>query len=325
MFRLATFTVVAAFCWSQCLVNQWGWKEGPETVGPIRERSTGQPDSESSRERPVNPESMASPALPSASGNRAAAPVVNSVESESDLKRHSTESSAYGLEIPAVDQPEFLVVCPEGRYTLWYDTLYRQAAWTAHVLTRADMETSRAERKNGFVICQTVRSKGWPYAKSSDYTRSGYDRGHLVPSADRTGSRTENDATFRLSNIDPKNPRLNRVVWNQLKDEIRQMALRLDTLWVVTGGELKPGLERIGASGVGVPEHFFKVLLARKKGEWMAMAFLVPNRSELKPSFWEYALSVAEAERLLGIDFFHTLPKALQRRIESECHPQRWQ
>lgn len=232
--------------------------------------------------------------------------------------------STLGLEIPAVADPEFLVVCDEGRYTLWYDTLYRQAAWTAHTLTRADVVAGNARRQNRFVVCRTARAKNWPCASDSDYTHSGYDRGHLVPSADRLGSQTENDATFRLSNIAPQSPRLNRVVWNNLESEVRRMTARFDTLWIVTGSELKPGLPRIGAGKVGVPERFFKVLLAKTGDQYQAIAFVVPNTEELKGSFWAYAVAVDEAEALSGHDFFPTLPDTLENRIESECRPDRW-
>ena len=232
--------------------------------------------------------------------------------------------SASGLEIPSVDNPEFLVVCEEGRYTLWYDTLYRQAAWTAHRLTAADLDRGKAERKNRFVICRTVKAKGWPYATDDDYTRSGYDRGHLVPSADRLVSQQENDATFRLSNIAPQTPRLNRGVWNNLEAEIRRIVQRVDTLWIVTGSELKPGLPRIGRNGIGVPEHFFKALLAKKGEEYRAIAFIVPNRESIGAVFWEYAVTVDEAERLSGLDFFPDLPDELEVRLEAECHPQKW-
>ena len=232
--------------------------------------------------------------------------------------------STAGLEIPAVTDPEFLIVCEEGRYTLWYDTLYRQAAWTAHTLTASDVENDNAQRKNNFTVCHVARSKGWPYASSDDYTNTGYDRGHLVPSADRVTSQPENDATFRLSNVAPQSPRLNRVLWNNLEATLRRLTQRFDTLWIVTGSELKPGLPRIGRNGVGVPEYFFKAILAQEGDKYRAIAFVVPNREEIDGTFWAYAVSVDEAERLSGIDFFPGLPDVLETRIESECFPEEW-
>lgn len=230
----------------------------------------------------------------------------------------------FRLEIPRVDEPKFLLVCEEGRYTLLYDTLYRQAAWVAHVLTRQDTENDNAERKNNFVVCPAVRAYGWPYATAADYTRSSYDRGHLVPSADRVQTQAENNATFRMSNIAPQTPRLNRVLWNNLEREVRRMAGRLDTLWIVTGSELKPGLSRIGTNRVGVPELFFKVLLAKKDNDFRAIGFVIPNVDEIAGGFWDYAVTVDSVERMSGIDFFPNLPDALENRIEAEYDVEWW-
>ncbi|MDR0954366.1 MAG: DNA/RNA non-specific endonuclease [Rikenellaceae bacterium] len=232
---------------------------------------------------------------------------------------------AYGMEVPRVDNPEFLVVCEPGRYTLLYDTLYRQAAWAAYTLTRQDVENTPAERGDRFVICPIVREKGWPYATTKDYTNSGYDRGHLVPSADRLQTQAGNDATFRMSNIAPQTPRLNRVVWNALEGEVRELAERLDTLWIVTGGHLQAGLPRIGVNGVGVPERFFKVLLAKKDVGYQAIGFVIPNTEEIAGTFRDYAVSVEAVEELAGIDFFPNLPDAIEERVEATYDPTEWE
>ena len=250
------------------------------------------------------------------------------VLSRCSVKEHiprSPAASGYGLEIPRVDAPEFLVVCGQGRYALLYDTLYRQAAWVAYVLTRQDVEESDAGRRNRFVICPAIQDGGWPHASSSDYAGSGFDRGHLVPSADRMRTQAENDATFRMSNIAPQTPRLNRGQWSSLEEEVRRMAQRLDTLWIVTGSELKPGLARIGAHGIGVPERFFKVLLARRAGRYAAIGFVLPNAETLEGSFREYAVPVEAVEALTGIDFFPGLPDALEARVEAEYDSAWWE
>lgn len=107
---------------------------------------------------------------------------------------------------------------------------------------------------------------GWPTAVDRDYAGSGFDRGHLLPSADRDDSRAENDATFYLSNVSPQYPKLNRNQWRLLEEQVRRWADRYDSIYVVTGGELEPGLRRI-RGGTGIPRHYFKALLgASRKG-----------------------------------------------------------
>ncbi|CAG0911930.1 unnamed protein product, partial [Cyprideis torosa] len=52
-----------------------------------------------------------------------------------------------------------------------------------------------------------------------DYVGSGYDRGHLIASADRRSSGVLNSETFLLSNMSPQHPRLNRGLWKTLEEK----------------------------------------------------------------------------------------------------------
>lgn len=237
----------------------------------------------------------------------------------------SPDAPGRGLEIPRIDNPKFLVFCEEGRYVLLYDTLYRQAAWVAHVLTRRDVENDQADRQDRFIVCPSVQANGWPYARESDYTGTGYDRGHLIPSADRVQTQDENDATFRMSNIVPQTPGLNRGIWNNLEQELRRMAVRMDTLWIVTGGVLRPGLPCLDTSGVGIPEYYFKVVLTRADQGYQSLAFIIPNAPQIEGTFWDYAVPTDEAEKISNHDFFPALSDALEEQIEAQCLPQKWQ
>lgn len=229
-----------------------------------------------------------------------------------------------GVEIPRPADRTFVLSNQDGRYTLLYDTTYRQAAWVAYLLTGKDVKTKGAERRNRFAPDPQVLKRGWRSAGNDDYLRSGYDKGHLLPSADRNNDRRENDATFLFSNIAPQRPALNRKIWNALEAEVRRAAERFDTVYVVTGGHLKPGLKRIGREKVGVPERFFKVLLARSGPEYLSIGFLIPNRDSFSGSCWDYAVPVDEVERETGLDFFHLLPDSVEARIESRRTTTAW-
>jgi DNA/RNA endonuclease G (NUC1) len=49
-----------------------------------------------------------------------------------------------------------------------------------------------------------------------DYARSGFDRGHLRPSADRTRSVDDNSQTFLMTDMHPQRLELNQVRWGKL-------------------------------------------------------------------------------------------------------------
>ena len=228
-----------------------------------------------------------------------------------------------GLELPACSRGEFLIRNEAGRYTLLYDTAYRQAAWVAYLLTREDVRRRGAKRRNAFRCDPEVVARGWPTAVDRDYAGSGFDRGHLLPSADRDDSRAENDATFYLSNVSPQYPKLNRNQWRLLEEQVRRWADRYDSIYVVTGGELEPGLRRI-RGGTGIPRHYFKALLARAEKGWRAIAFRLPNVASPEGSWTDYSLSVDRLEELTGIDFFPALPDSIERRVESRVDAGFW-
>ena len=64
------------------------------------------------------------------------------------------------LELPLYTDSMFIVRHPEARYTLCYDTSYRQAAWVAYLLTRSEVGRKDAERANAFRCDPEVVRRG---------------------------------------------------------------------------------------------------------------------------------------------------------------------
>ena len=115
----------------------------------------------------------------------------------------------------------------------------------------------------------------------SDYRGSGYDRGHLVPSADRNSSRLENSETFLMSNMTPQHPDLNRKIWRMLEQEARTIALKENVVEVysISGPvfDITKPFSKIGEDVV-VPHEFFKSMLVEdSKGKIKIYSFLIPN------------------------------------------------
>ena len=227
------------------------------------------------------------------------------------------------LACPFFANDEFVVRCPEGRYTMLYDTAYRQAAWVAYLLTRRDVSGKGVKRSGVFKSDPEVIARGWPSAADRDYTGSGFDRGHLLPSADRNDTPQENGATFRLSNVSPQRPGLNRGTWRRLEERVRRWAARYDSPYIVTGGELTPSLRRI-RGGVGIPQRFFKTILVRDGGTFRAIAFLIPNTERPAGDCFRYAISVDSLERVLGMDFYSALPDSVEMRVEASFDRSFW-
>ena len=97
-------------------------------------------------------------------------------------------------------------------------------------------------------------------ATHSDYTSSGYDRGHMCPAADRSRSREAMRSTFVMSNVAPQTPWVNRGYWKATENLCRLAAERYDSVHVLAMPIfLHRDTTYIGAHRVAVPHAFFKV------------------------------------------------------------------
>ncbi len=200
-------------------------------------------------------------------------------------------------------------------YTLSYREQYEVAEWVAYPLLAYET-TGDADRKNEQFRPDPAVEKGT--ALPSDYTRSGYDRGHLAPAADFKFSQRMMRETFFMSNITPQVPDFNRGIWSDLENQVRVWARRDKGIYVVTGPVLKPGLPTIGKSNeVSVPAKFYKVILYCNNPSIRMIGFLLNNEGA-RGSLQEFVVPVDLIEQLTGLDFFPKIPDNLERRLESK-------
>lgn len=217
-----------------------------------------------------------------------------------------------GLEIPKYVQGH-QVVAHEG-YTLSYNEQYEQPDWVAYVLTVEELNANNTSRTEDFREDPAIATES---AHLDDYRNSGYDRGHLCPSADRTATVSENSETFYLSNMSPQIHRFNAGLWLKAEGAVRDAARQYGTLYVVAGPVFTDNMKTIGSCEVAVPESFYKVLLAIDgDGNATAIGLVCPQEYEngnLKP----YLCTVNDVEKLTGLDFFPSLDDSVEERIES--------
>lgn len=204
-------------------------------------------------------------------------------------------------------------------YTLSYNEKYEQANWVYYTLTDKMVIGGGEERTNKFKVDPMVSSGS---AKSSDYTKSGYDRGHLCPAADMGFSSTSMEESFYMSNISPQNPDFNRGIWKELETDVRKWAKKENKIYVVAGPVFKDDKGTIGTDHVLVPGYFFKIIY-EETGEPKIIAFVFPNRKSDRP-LTDFAVSVDEAEKLTGFDFFSQLPDELENKLEGRVDLSEW-
>src|SRR5262249_14845040 len=100
-----------------------------------------------------------------------------------------------------------------------------------------------------------------PQAQLADYAGSGFDRGHMCPSADRTATLLDNQNTFYLTNMLPQAHNQNAGPWGQLEAYARSLATSGKEVFEVAGGIYAGPPKNIGAGSVAVPSSTFKVVV----------------------------------------------------------------
>lgn len=226
----------------------------------------------------------------------------------------ATNKSNGSLEIPIMQSSTGGQILKRKGYTLSYNADYKTPQWVAWELTKKETK-GKEGRTDKFLPDPDVRGAK---AYTSDYTKSGYDRGHMAPAADMKWSKQAMEESFYLSNICPQNPNLNRGDWNDLEEKSRQWAKKHGVIYVACGpiyDTKRP--KRIGNNKVAVPDAFYKVVLINAKKNPQAIGFIFPNKAGHKP-LKKYIVSVDSVEKRTNIDFFPALPDEIENRIEAE-------
>ncbi len=176
----------------------------------------------------------------------------------------------------------------------------------------------------------------------SDYSGTGYTRGHIVASEDRVISEAANMQTFYYSNMHPQNGTFNgdrSSIWWHLENKVLRNRYNIDnfrdTLYVVKGGTIS---ERNGKrqyaltpANLVVPNYFFMAILCKKStyrvnGGYKAIGFWMPHSASTGTNYkdTQYAKSIDELEELTGLDFFCNLPDDIEEKVERSLITSLW-
>lgn len=226
----------------------------------------------------------------------------------------STTDNDNRLEIPIMRSNIGGQILKRKGYTLSYNADYKTSQWVAWELTRKETKGKEGRTDKFLPDPDVLGAKAY----TSDYTKSGYDRGHMAPAADMKWSRQAMEESFFMSNICPQNPNLNRGDWNDLEEKSRQWAKKYGAVYIACGpiyDTKRP--KRIGNNKVAVPDAFYKVILINDKKNPKAIGFIFPNKAGHKP-LNKYIVTVDSVEKRTNIDFFPTLPDEIENRIEAE-------
>ena len=247
-----------------------------------------------------------------------ATPNTDMPDNDEDTNHQTDNNKDFAL--PAIKSDDQII--KHTAYTLAYVEEYEQAKWVAYKLEQKNLDRGKNSREGeSFKPDPSVNTGS---ALPSDYSKSGYDRGHLAPAGDFNYDKKLLTETFFMSNMSPQKPELNRGKWNELEQQVRYW-LRFDKeLYIVSGPIFSDKMKRIGKKNkISVPPAYFKIILDIKNKK--AIAFIMPNEV-FHDKIQNYIVSIDKIEAKTGIDFFPQLSKdkVLEKKLESSETPEGW-
>jgi endonuclease G, mitochondrial len=226
------------------------------------------------------------------------------------------------------DPNNFLIERPQ--YVLSYNRSRGSANWASWQLTAAWLGTG----DRPVFSPDLTLPVSWPQITPEDYTNSGFDRGHLVPAADRNRTAPDSAAVFLMTNIFPQAPDSNRGPWEKLERYCRDLAKAGNELYIMAGTYGMGGVGRrgqqqwIGDGKIAVPAQMWKVVVVQSQPDsgsissapqTRVIAVIMPNKQGTKRQRWQlFRTSVREIENLTGYNFFPNLPTTTQDRLETQ-------
>lgn len=166
--------------------------------------------------------------------------------------------------------------------------------------------------------------KNWNRITPSDYTRSGFDKGHVCPSADRSASIEGMTATFLMTNMTPQTGDLNRGPWQKLEGYLRTLVTRGSDVYIVAGVYGEKGKVK---NEVSIPTNSWKIALVVPAGQpassananTRVIAVDMPNVNGIKNADWQlYRTTIRQIEQNTGYNFLSNLPQNIQDALETK-------
>lgn len=210
--------------------------------------------------------------------------------------------SFYGGVYPEFTNPKLSnntqALCMDG-FAVMYSGVSRTPLWSAEYLDRKRLQQAKEiDREDSFH--EESRLPKSMRAKLSDYSGSGYDRGHLAPNGNMA-NRSQQYDSFSLANIAPQSPRNNRYIWRNIESATRYLSQQYGEVYTITGVAFTSKKTKQLADRVLVPSHFFKAVYIPASNQ--AGVYYAPNDESERIE----VISLDELTAKIGIDVLPVL------------------
>ncbi len=207
-----------------------------------------------------------------------------------------------------IERQQYALAYSRDRHILQWASWEVDASWLGSVDRQDDFRPDGALPQGVYQVTP------------NDYRGSGYDRGHVVPSADRTRTTKDNSATFLMTNILPQAPENNRGPWRELEDYGRSLVYQYDhSLHIYAGAYGQQG--RLGNRGVTIPARLWKIIIVYDRldngslglgPDSQVIAVDMPNSDAISADWRDYQTTIHRIELATGHQFLDSLPDPLQ-------------
>jgi endonuclease G len=222
----------------------------------------------------------------------------------------------------------YLSVKPQ--YVISYNSATKTPNWVSWELNASYLGST--PRQDDFRPDDTLPAS-LPQPALSDYTGSGFNRGHMCASEHRTASPGDNAATFYLTNMVPQANNNDAGPWAKLEADTKAMAQAGQELFITTGGVYGAGATTIG-NGVAVPTSTYAVLvILGSPGQGVnsvttstrVIGILMANDNAsvtLTDDWRSYRVSVSQIEQETGFTFLSDVSPAVANVLKSQVDSQ---
>jgi endonuclease G len=223
------------------------------------------------------------------------------------------------------DQPANFLVVHSG-FILSYNQGRGAPNWVTWHLSASDL--GPVDRTDSFRTDSKL-PLSWRI-KHADYTNSGYNRGHMCPSEDRSNTIAANRQTFLMTNMQPQIARLNSGTWRSLEGYTQNL-VRQGLEAYVTSGCYGDNGSLSNLNKVTIPTRCWKIVLFLLEGNndlqridssTRVIAVDMPNEISILSGWRNYRLTVDEIEEVTGYNFFNTLSDEIESALESRIDAQ---
>ena len=190
-------------------------------------------------------------------------------------------------------------------YAVMFSGITRNPLWSAEHLTKDNTAKACALSRSADAFHPESSLPVGMRSELADYAKSGYDRGHMVPSGDAPTMEAQEE-TFSLANMSPQIHANNAGIWLHLENGTRNLAFRGHDTYMVSGPLFEGAEIKQLKKRVMVPTGFYKAVYDATTQE--AGVFVITNTAD---KTFE-TISVDDLTKRAGIDVFPNLPAEMK-------------